>query len=308
MTDTALAERISAVRRFSRFYTRQIGALEEGLLDTPFPLTEARVLYELGQRGTATAKEVWQELRMDPGYLSRILRGFQERGLIDRRASESDARLSHISLTDSGRAAFAGLDAESAREISIMLDALPVLEQERLVRAMRTIESVLGGSAGAPYVLRPPKPEDIDWVVRRHRQLYVEEYGFGETFAELVAKAAAEFARDFDPARERGWIAERDGENVGCVVLVRGTDEVAKLRLLLVEPSARGLGIGARLVDECIDFARQAGYRTITLFTNEVLDAARRIYAAKGFRMTHRERQDEVFGHTFVAETWDLEL
>lgn len=311
MTDTALAERIEAVRRFSRFYTRQIGALEEGLLRTPFSLTEARVMYELGQRGTTTATELGQELGLDAGYLSRILRGFHERGLLDRRPSETDARQTRLTLTDAGRAAFAGLDAASRHDIGAMLGALPIPEQERLVSAMRTIERVMGGGSDpdAAYLLREARPEDMDWVVRRHRELYTREYGWGETFAGLVAQSAENFVRDFDPACERGWIAERDGHPVGCVFLTRGPEEgVSKLRLLLVDPAARGLGIGGRLVDECIRFAREAGYRRMTLWTSEVLLAARRIYAERGFRRVHVERMDHVFGHAFVAETWEREL
>ena len=310
MTDTGLAERIAAVRRFSRFYTRRIGALEEGLLRTPFSLTEARVMYELGQRETATATELGQELGLDAGYLSRILRGFQERGLIARRASEADARQSHISLTDAGRAAFTGLDAASRRDIGGMLGALPDGEQQRLVRAMRTIESVLGAQGdGAPaFVIRDARPEDMEWVVQRHRELYTSEYGWGETFARLVAESAAGTGRALGTERAAGWIAEVRGERAGCVFVTREGGDAAKLRLLLVEPAARGLGAGARLVDECIRFAREAGCRRITLWTNEVLLAARRIYAAAGFRVVHKERQDDVFGHEFVAETWELGL
>jgi DNA-binding MarR family transcriptional regulator/GNAT superfamily N-acetyltransferase len=310
MTDTGLPARIDAVRRFSRFYTRQIGALEEGLLKTPFSLTEARVMYELGQRGTATATELGQELGLDAGYLSRILRGFHERGLLDRRPSETDARQTRLSLTEAGRAAFAGLDAASRRDIGAMLGTLPIPQQEQLVNAMRTIESVLdaGPQPAAPYVLREARADDMEWVIRRHRELYTEEYGWGETFAKVVADSAAAIGRALGSERAVGWIAEVRGENAGCVFLTRESEEDAKLRLLLVDPAARGLGIGARLVDECIRFAREAAYRRITLFTNEVLLTARRIYADRGFRVVHRERQDEFFGHAFVAETWELDL
>lgn len=310
MTDAEFASRIEAVRRFSRFYTRQIGALEEGLLRTPFSLTEARVMYELGQRATTTATELGAALGLDAGYLSRILRGFHERGLLDRRPSETDARQTRLSLTEAGRAAFAELDAASRRDIGAMLRALPTSKQEQLVNAMRTIESVLGGGPepAAPYVLREARAEDMEWVVRRHRDLYREEYGWGETFAGLVAGSAAAIARELGSERAVGWIAEARGENAGCVFLTRESEEDSKLRLLLVDPAARGLGIGGRLVDACIRFAREAGYRKMTLWTNEVLLAARRIYADRGFRVVHRERQDEVFGHAFVAETWELEL
>lgn len=309
MTDTAIAERIEAVRRFSRFYTRQIGALEEGLLRTPFSLTEARVMYELGQRTTTTATELGTELGLDAGYLSRILRGFHERGLLDRRPSETDARQTRLSLTDAGRAAFAGLDAASRRDIGAMLGTLSIRDQEQLVNAMRTIESVLGAAPDAvPYVIREARAEDMDWVVRRHRELYTQEYGWGETFAGLVAQSAAAIGRELGSGRALGWMAEVGGEPAGCVFLTRESEDVAKLRLLLVDPTARGLGIGGRLVDECIRSAREAGHRRITLWTNEILLAARRIYADRGFRVVHRERQDEVFGHAFVAETWELDL
>jgi DNA-binding MarR family transcriptional regulator/GNAT superfamily N-acetyltransferase len=309
MTDAALGDRIAAVRRFSRFYTRRIGALEEGLLNTPFSLTEARVMYELGQRATATATELGQELGLDAGYLSRILRGFHERGLIDRRASETDARQSRISLTDAGRAAFAGLDAASRREIGAMLAALPALEQDRLVRAMGAVEAVLGAGAdaGEPYVLRPPRAGDLGWVVQIHGELYDREFGWDVRFEGLIADVIGGFVRGWDPARERCWIAERHGENVGSIFLVRGTDEVAKLRLLVVDPRARGLGIGTRLVRECVAFAREAGYRTLGLWTNDVLVAARRIYAAEGFRVTATEVHDS-FGVPLTAETWELDL
>lgn len=299
-------DRIAAVRRFSRFYTRRIGALQEGLLDTPFSLTEARVMYELGQRASATATELGQELGLDAGYLSRMLRGFHERGLIDRRPSESDARQSHLSLTDAGRAAFGELDAASRRDIGAMLGALPDVEQERLVRAMRTIESVLSPSR-EPFLLRDPRPGDLGWVVQAHGELYAREFGWDVRFEALIGEVIAGFVRTFDPARERCWIAERDGDNVGSIFLVRGTDEVAKLRLLLVHPSARGLGLGGRLVRECVDFARQAGYRRISLWTNDVLVSARRIYAAEGFHVVNTEVHNS-FGIPLTAEVWEKEL
>jgi len=302
-------DRIAAVRRFNRFWTRRIGALGEGHLDTPFSLSEASVLYELAQRQAATATGLVQELGLDAGYISRMLRGFQERGLIDRRPSESDARQSHLSLTGAGRAAFAVLDAAARRDIGAMLGGLPEPEKERLVKAMRTIESALDPAA-APregFILRDPRPGDLGWVVQSHGGLYAREFGWDVTFEALVAGVVAEFVRAFDPARERCWIAERGGENAGSIFLVRGTDEVAKLRLLLVHPSARGLGLGGRLVRECIAFARQAGYRRITLWTQENLLSARRIYAAEGFRLFRSEPHTS-FGKDLVAETWEIEL
>jgi len=309
MNDGGADGRVDAVRRFNRFYTRRIGALGEGHLGTPFSLAEARVAYELAQRGTATATELGQELGLDAGYLSRILRGFQERGLIDRRPSESDARQSRVSLTDAGRAAFAELDAAARRDVGAMLGALPAVEQDRLVKAMHTIQRVLGAAPEPqePYVLRPPRPGDLGWVVQSHGEVYAREYGWDVRFEGLVAGVIGDLVRNFDPARERCWIAERHGENVGSIFLVRGTDEVAKLRLLLVDPAARGLGIGGRLVRECVAFARQVGYRKVSLWTQEELVAARRIYAAEGFRLVHSEVHDS-FGVPLTAETWELEL
>jgi DNA-binding MarR family transcriptional regulator len=306
--DSEMDERIAAVRRFNRSWTRRIGALGEGHLETPFSLTEARVLYELAQRDSATATELIQELGLDAGYLSRILRGFQERGILDRRPSDSDARQSRLSITAAGRDAFAGLDEAARRDIGDMLGALADAEQDRLVAAMGTIERALGGEALAePFILRPPRPGDLGWVVQSHGELYAREYGWDVRFEGLIADVIGGFVRSFDPARERCWIAERDGENVGSIFLVRGTDEVAKLRLLLVDPRARGLGIGVRLVRECVAFARQVGYRRISLWTQENLVAARRIYAAEGFRLTHREEHDS-FGVPLKAETWELEI
>lgn len=309
MSGSGTDERVNAVRRFNRFYTRRIGALGEGHLDTPFSLTEARVIYELAQRGTATATELGQELGLDAGYLSRILRGFQERGLIDRRPSETDARQSNLSLTDAGRAAFAQLDAAARRDVGTMLDALPVVEQDRLVRAMGTVERVLGAAPqpAEPFILRHPRPGDLGWVVQSHGELYAAEYGWDVRFEGLIASVISGYVRNHDPARERCWIAERNGQNVGSVFVMRGTDEVAKLRLLVVDPSARGLGIGARLVDECIRFSREAGYKTLSLWTNSVLLSARRIYQAKGFRLVNTEVHNS-FGPDLVAETWELVL
>jgi DNA-binding MarR family transcriptional regulator/GNAT superfamily N-acetyltransferase len=311
MSNTELLQRIEAVRRFNRFYTRQIGLLREGLLRSPFTLAEARVLYELAQHEETTATELGQELGMDAGYLSRIVRELEGRGLVERRPSDLDRRRQLLSLTDRGREAFAELDAASRGEIEALLVALPVEDQRRLEASMRVIERVLGAGPAprVPYILRPPRSGDFGWVVHRHGVLYAEEYGWDETFEALVAEIVADFVRNFDPKRERGWIAERDGENVGSVFLVRHPERegVAKLRLLLVEPKARGLGIGRRLVQECTRFARQAGYRAITLWTNSVLEAARRIYEREGYRLVHAEPHHS-FGHHLVSETWELTL
>jgi DNA-binding MarR family transcriptional regulator/GNAT superfamily N-acetyltransferase len=305
----ALEERIATVRRFNRFYTRKIGVLAERLLNSPFSLAEARVLYELALREPATATELRQELGLDPGYLSRILAGFARRGLVSRASSETDRRQSHLSLTQTGRAAFAPLDARSRDEIGRLLASLPEPDQGRLVAAMEQVERLLGASPApkVPYLLRPPAPGDIGWVISRHGALYAKEYGFDQTFEALVGEIAAKFITEFDPKRERCWIAERDGEPVGSAFLVKGSDRTAKLRLLLVEPSARGLGIGARLVAECIRFARQSGYQEITLWTQSVLVAARHIYQAAGFRLMRSEPHHS-FGQDLVGETWDLAL
>jgi len=309
VADTEAEQRISTVRRFNRFYTKQIGLLGEGYLETPFSLTEARVLYELAHRERPSATELARELALDAGYLSRILRGFERRRLLRRTRSKADGRQSHLSLTARGRAAFAPLDVRSRADIGGRLARLGPGEQRRLVDAMQAIEALLGGApaAKAPYVLRPHQPGDMGWVVHRHGALYAQEYGFDERFEGLVARVVAKFVDRYDPRRERCWIAEKDGEIVGSVFLVRRSRSVAQLRLLQVEPKARGLGIGERLVAECIRFARQAGYRKITLWTNSVLRVARRVYQTAGFRRVHREKHRS-FGRDLVGETWELSL
>lgn len=301
-------QRAAALRRFNRFYTRQIGVLNESLLQSPFSLTEARVLYELAHRERPTASEISSELAVDPGYLSRLLRRFERRSLIARQPSDVDARRSHLALTAKGRAAFASLDARSHQEVRGLLGRLGEPEQRRLLAAMETIERLLDPSTRATsYILRPPHPGDMGWVVCRHGALYAQEYGWDEQFEALVASIVAEFVRKLDPKRERCWIAEREGEVVGSVFLVRASETVAKLRLLLVEPSARGLGIGGRLVGECVGTARRMGYRTLTLWTQQSLAAARRIYQQAGFRLARSEPHHS-FGHDLIGETWDLEL
>jgi len=261
LPDPALPGRIAAVRRFNRFYTRRIGVLQEGLLKSPFSLTEARVLYELAHREDATASALVRDLGLDAGYLSRLLKGFEARGLIRRAASPLDARQSLLALTALGRAAFAPLDHRSQDEIGVMLGSLPAPAQKRLVEDMAEIETLLGErpAPAVPYVLRPHRPGDLGWIVHRHGALYAGEYGWDDSFEALVAEIAAKFLREFDARRERCWIAEREGEILGSVLVVRQSDEIAKLRLLLVEPQARGLGIGRRLVEECLSFARHAG-------------------------------------------------
>jgi len=304
--DNALDRRIGVVRRFNRFWTRRIGVLREGYLESPFSLTEVRVLFELAHREETSASELGGELGLDAGYLSRLLGGFENDGLIHKRPSETDGRRSLLRLTEQGWETFAPLEARSRSDIGAMLGSLSVAEQERLVGAMRIIEGLLSGPESS-YLLRPHGSGDMGWVVHRHGILYAGEYGWDERFEALVAEIVATFIREYDPKRERCWIAERDGQNVGCVFLVKQSEEIAKLRLLLVEPQARGLGIGSRLVEECIRFARGAGYRKITLWTNDVLFAARRIYQGVGFRLVHEEPHHS-FGHELVGQTWELEL
>jgi DNA-binding MarR family transcriptional regulator/GNAT superfamily N-acetyltransferase len=306
-----LSRRVETVRAFNRFYTQQIGVLEDGYLDSPFSVSQARVLYELAHRQEPTAAEIARDLGLDAGYLSRMLRGFERAGLLRKRSSVQDGRHRLLSLTARGHEAFAPLDVASREQIAAMLGDLSVDEQRRLLGAIQTVGRLLGGAkeANAPYLLRPHRPGDMGWVVQRHGALYADEYAWDESFEALVAEIVAHFLRHFDVKRERCWIAERDGENIGSVFLVRDPERegVAKLRLLLVEPSARGLGVGRRLVDECIRFARQAGYARITLWTNSVLVSARRIYEAAGFRLVHEEPHRS-FGHDLIGQTWEVDV
>ena len=301
---------VPAVRRFNRFYTRQIGLLHEKLLHSQFSLTEVRVLYELAHRDHGTATELCKELLLDPGYLSRILRGFQARGLVGKTPSGNDARQAVLLITPKGQQAFAELDARSSGEIEAMLQRLSPVQQDQLVKAMSTIEQLLDGERQArsdPFILRPQQPGDMGWVVHRHGVLYAREYGYDEHFEALVAEIVAEFIANFDPKRERCWIAERDGEIVGSVFVVSKSATVAKLRLLLVEPGARGLGIGKRLVEECVRFARQVGYKKMVLWTQSELHAARSIYEKAGFRRANRKPHHS-WGKDLVAEAWEMKL
>ncbi|MEE1612008.1 bifunctional helix-turn-helix transcriptional regulator/GNAT family N-acetyltransferase [Microvirga sp. CF3016] len=301
-------EQIEKVRSFNRFYTRHIGLLNEGLLESAFSLTEARVLYELAHRGPLTAADLGRELGLDAGYLSRLLKRFDSQGLIQRIPSKGDRRQLLLSLTDRGLEAFKPLNQASAAQVATMLSDLSASEREHLVQAMATVERLVGGAPNSnPYILRSHQTGDIGWIAHRQGLLYAQEYGWDQTFEALVAEIAAVFVRNFDPKWERCWIAERDGEILGSVFLVRHSDEVAKLRLLYVEPSARGLGLGRRLVDECIGFARAKGYKTLTLWTNDVLAAARRIYEAEGFRLV-KEEAHHSFGKDLIGQTWNLDL
>jgi len=305
--------RIAAVRRFNRFYTRQIGVLRKNFLDSPYSLGEVRVLYEIGRRRLPTASDIGRTLGLDAGYLSRVLRNFEKRGLIERSTSPHDGRRSHLALSVRGKKAFAPLEARSQRDVGDMLGKLGPADQERLVAAMNSIATLLGAmpeaepQSGNSYTLRAPVAGDFGWVVKRHAELYGQEYGWGEPFEALCAQIVADFGNKFDARRERCWIAEMNGENVGCIFVAKDSDEVARIRLLLVDPAARGLGLGGRLVDECIRFARRAGYRKMTLWTHSVLTAARHIYEKAGFRLMRSEPHDS-WGKPVISEHWDLEL
>ena len=314
---TSLPDRIETIREFNRFYTRRIGVLHEGLLNSRFTLTESRLLWELAHRDDLTATQLARELELDPGYLSRLLRSFKERGLIKSKRSADDARNQHLNLSAAGRRAFAPLDERSRADVSALLATLAETQQQQLLEAMARIEQLLGepNARKSPYLLRPHRAGDIGWVVSRHGALYAREYAWTTSFEALVARIAADFIDRFDPQREACWIAERDGTNVGSVFLVQARDETshepiagtAQLRMLLVEPAARGLGIGERLVTECEHFARQAGYRKIMLWTNANLTAARNIYRKAGYRLVHSEAHHS-FGHDLVGETWEMML
>ena len=309
MGSRELERRVEAARRFNRFYTRQIGLLRRGAYDSPFSLTEVRVLYELAHREQPTATELGRDLGLDAGYLSRILRGFEKRALATRTRSAADGRQSHLALTPLGRKVFAPLDARSHDEVAALLSALGPAAQAHVIAAMQTIERLLGrdGPPPAAGLLRPPQPGDMGWVVHRHGAVYAREYGYDAQFEALVAEIVARFVQRFNPTRERCWIAERDGAVVGSVFLVARSSTVAQLRLLLVEPQARGSGLGTRLVDECVRFAREAGYRKLVLWTQSELSAARQLYQAAGFRIVRKERNHS-FGKALVSETWELDL
>lgn len=307
--DPAFEERVGAVRRFSRFYTRRLGLLDEGLLQSPFSLTQGRVLYELAQQREATATALAVALDIDHGYLSRILRAFEERDLIVRRRDKNDGRQIVLSLTTKGHKAFAALDQRSQRETGDMLKHLDEAEQARVIAAMDTIERLINRDTGRErrYTLRPHRPGDMGWVVARHGTLYAAEYGWSNHIEAITAEIVGAFLKNFDSSREQCWIAEIDGEPAGSVFLVKENDEVARLRLLLVEPRARGLGLGRDLVRQCIAFARKAGYRKITLWTHGVLTTARAIYQKEGFQLTEQWVHDD-FGKPEPSESWELEL
>ena len=306
-------DRIARVRRFNRFYTRQLGVLRKTYLDSPYSLGEARILYELAKGAAPTAADVARALNLDAGYLSRTLRSFEKRGLIVRKASTDDGRQSHLALTARGRKAYAPLERRSQHATAEMLGRLSGADETRLIAAMTTIEELLDvaspadPSPSARCVLRPPRHGDFGWIVKRHAELYAQEYGWVAPFEGVCAQIVADFVNKFDEKRERCWIAEMNGANVGSVMLAEDSDSVARLRLLLVDPKARGLGLGARLTDECVHFARRAGYRKITLWTHSVLTAARHIYEKAGFKLVGTEPHQS-WSRPVVSEYWDLEL
>lgn len=307
-TETEKEARIAAIRRFNRFYTRKIGVLKQQLLESPYSLTEARVLFELAHRDEPTAKEIGAQLDLDPGYLSRIVQTFMDKGLVTRKPVPSDRRQFRLALTAKGRLAYGRLNRSSHDEIGEMLEKLPGGGEQRLVAAMTTIERLLDEEANRPEItLRAHRPGDMGWIVQQHGLLYAREYGWDISFEALCAEITAQFLKDFDPARERCWIAEIDGQQVGSVFLVKHSDEVAKIRLLLIDPAGRGHGLGKRLVDECIAFARSCGYRKVTLWTQSMLLAARGIYQNAGFVHVATEPHHS-FGHDLIGETWELKL
>ena len=307
ITDSADTH-VSAIRAFNRFYTRRIGVID-GMASSPFSLAEARVLLELARRERPTATDIRKELGLDAGYLSRILRGFERQKLVRRAQSNRDERQKFLSLTPKGRKTFVTLNERSNRDAAAMIESLSATERRRLVDALRAIRLLLGDSpeTRTPYLLRPHQPGDMGWVVERQSLLYVREYGWDETYEALAAEIVAQFIRNYDAKRERCWIAEKDGARVGAVFAVKASEEVAKLRLLHVEPKARGLGIGKRLVEECVRFAHQTGYKKMTLWTSSILTAARHIYGQVGFRLVGQENQHG-FGKNLTMETWELDL
>jgi len=302
-------DRIAAVRRFNRFYARRLGVLREGLLHTPCSPTESRIIDEIANRDQVIAADLAKELGLDPGYLSRTLDRLERKGLIRKVQSSSDGRQRLLRLTTEGEAAAVLLDRRFREEIGEMMGNLSEQDQNRLIRAMDTIEQLLGGGRrlSEPYILRQHEPGDMGWIVHMHGRLYAEEYGWDERFEALVARICADFIDRYNPDRERCWIAEMDGQVVGSVMVVQESEDVAKLRLLLVDPRARGLGLGKRLVDECIRFARRKGYKKLVLWTNNVLVAARNIYRKAGF-VPVKEEPHRNFGPELIGETWELAL
>ncbi|UOE56007.1 MarR family transcriptional regulator [Cytobacillus oceanisediminis] len=311
MSIISFKERINAVRHFNRFMTRQIGALREGLLHSPYSLTESRILFEIATNEDPAASSLAQELGLDAGYLSRILARFEEKGLIKKERSAKDARQRILKLTPEGEKAFSKLNERSYNEIAELLGKLSESEQQQLINAMKTVEGLISKNESlkfsGPYFLRQHEPGDMGWVVHKHGLLYSQEYGWDERFEALVSQIAADFINNYNPKRERCWIAEMNGEIVGSIFVVEGSEDTAKLRLLIVDQKARGLGLGSQLVEECINFSKQAGYKKLVLWTNSVLKEARLIYQKKGFQLVKEEKHHS-FGHDLVGETWELLL
>ena len=302
---------IRDVRHFNRFYTKQIGLLQDRMLSSPYSLTEVRVLYEIAHREKSTASDLAEELGLDPGYLSRLLAKLQHQGLLRRQRSPSDGRQSFLSLTRKGQRVFRPLETRSNQQVAKMLNRLTSAQQKDLLSAMHAIEQRLGDASAEekmPYLLRTHQPGDMGWVVHRHGDLYWREYRYDERFEALVAGIVSQFVDRFDPRRERCWIAEKDGEIVGTVFLVRKSKTICKLRLLLVEPAARGLGIGRRLVAECVRFGRDAGYKKMILWTQSELGAARHLYKDAGFRLAGRQRHHSWGRRNLISEVWELKL
>ena len=309
MAATSLASRIEAVRRFSRFYTRRIGVLEETLLHSPFTLPEGRLVYEIANRDRSTAQELCRDLGLDPGYVSRLLQGLEKRGCIGRKRSTADKRQTELTLTAKGQRLWGAMNEQSRQDIANLLAGLPVERQDRLVKALETVQRLLDEppEKRTPFTLRPHQPGDMGWIIRRQTQLYTNEYGWDGTFEAMLAEIAGKFIAKFDPKSDNCWIAERNGEMVGSVFLVRATRTTGQLRMLYVEASARGLGIGQRLVETCIQDARAKGYRKLMLWTNDILVSARKIYIAAGFRLIKEEKHDS-FGKKLAGQFWSLDL
>jgi DNA-binding MarR family transcriptional regulator/GNAT superfamily N-acetyltransferase len=307
--DPQLESQIAAIRGFSRFYTRKLGIIEPKLLDSPWTLQEARIIYEIAKRQSCTATELVHALGLDAGFLSRTLQAMQRRQVVARKPSKADRRVTELALTAKGRAAFAELDSRSRSVVAALLGQMDTAERAAIVKAMAVIEHTLEPPAEKPrgFLLREPRPGDMGWVVQSHGARYASEYGFDSSFEGLVAEIAAKFLASFDASRERCWIADIDGAQVGSVFLVRHSDDVAKLRLLLVDPAGRGQGLGKRLVGECISFAQACGYRKITLWTQSILLAARKIYQDAGFELVATEPHRS-FGQCLIGETWEKEL
>ncbi|WP_201314371.1 bifunctional helix-turn-helix transcriptional regulator/GNAT family N-acetyltransferase [Dyella sp. EPa41] len=304
---TLLEDHAEKVRQFNRFYTRLIGALQERLLESEYSLTEVRILYELAQQPALTSADLCRMLDLNAGYVSRVIGGFEKKGLLTKNRSAGDARAAQLKLTDKGRRTFQPLNDASREEVMAMLRPLSGPQQERLVQAMGQIQGLLGEPESTSYLLRDPQPGDMGWIVHRQGLLYFQEYGWNADFEALVAEIVAKFVQAFDPRSDRCWIAEKDNQVVGSIFVVRQDEATAKLRLLYVDANARGLGIGHRLVDECLRFARQAGYKKMMLWTNSVLADARRIYEKAGFQLV-KEEAHHSFGKDLVGQTWSLDL